>query len=555
MDAQPFLLALVVVIATALTVVGVLMLMSALERRGRRASGVEGLGGNRIDAVFLFEEGALIDANERGETLLSTLRAAGPDKPPWQALHHYLRTAFPELDRQLAQLQERGVLTLRAGDGSGLELRAEWLMGTIRLTIVDAEADEAGVLIDRLSLRAMDEEMGILRRVCDHVPVLAWREDAEGRVVWANDAYLRRCSGLTTGGEAETAVAWPLPALFPSAPAGSAQRVALSAGQPQGQESWFDLSRHADGTGQLVFAVSADGAHRAEQARREFVQTLSKTFATLPIGLAVFDRTRRLQLFNPALAELTGLEPEFLTSRPGLAGFLNRLREKRVLPEPRDYTNWSRRLLDIEKGVETNEFEETWHLPKGQTYRVSASPHPDGAMAFLIEDITSEVHMSRNIRAELETCRSALDGLPTAVALFSADGHLMQTNAAFSRLWSFEGEDAIIGVSLAEALSNWRDSSADKALWDRIAALSHQGRSRERLSGMMELADGEVLAVTAYGNSNGTLMITFDMTDANADHTVVAPRHPADGQGAAVIDPHSAGFSTRFRTARARRRE
>ncbi len=551
MDAQPFLLALVVVIATALTVVGVMMLMSALERRGRRASGVEGLGGNRIDAVFLFEDGALVDANERGETLLSTLRAAGPEKPPWLALHHYLRTAFPDLDRQLARLQERGRLTLQAGDSSGLELRAEWLMGTIRLTIVDAEADEAGVLIDRLSLRAMDEEMGILRRVCDHVPALAWREDAEGRVVWANDAYLRRCSGLTTGAEAEPPVAWPLPALFPAGPAGSAQRIALSAGQPHGQESWFDVSRHADGSGQLVFAVSADGAHRAEQARREFVQTLSKTFATLPIGLAVFDRTRRLQLFNPALAELTGLEPEFLTSRPGLAGFLNRLREKRVLPEPRDYANWSRRLLDIEKDVETSEFEETWHLPKGQTYRVSASPHPDGAMAFLIEDITSEVHMSRNIRAELETCRSALDGLPTAVALFSADGHLMQTNAAFSRLWSFEGEDAITGVSLAEALSNWRDAALDKTLWDRIAALSHEARSGERVSGMMELSDGEVLAVTACGNGNGTLMITFDTTDPVVQTDPAPPRCPPGRRGATVMDPQDEPFSSRFSTAQA----
>ena len=108
MEAQPVMLGLVVVIATALTVVGVLMLMSALERRGRRAPGIDGLGGNRIDAVFLFEDGTLVDANERAETLLSTLRAAGPEKPPWQALRHHLQAAFPDLERQLARLPERG---------------------------------------------------------------------------------------------------------------------------------------------------------------------------------------------------------------------------------------------------------------------------------------------------------------------------------------------------------------------------------------------------------------------------------------------------------------
>lgn len=512
MISEPIIFSLVLVSATAMTVTGVLMLVTALEKRAITTDSSEKLGSNRIDAVFLFEHGALVDANERGEALLRALRGDGPEKSPWISLHHYLQASFPELERQLATLEQQHNLILQASDQSGLELRAEWLSGPVRLTIADTEAEEGAVLIDRLSLRAMDEEMGILRRVCEHAPVLAWREDAAGKVIWANNAYLRRCSGLDFVAGAEAPVGWPLPSLFPTAPPETSQRMALPSQVPGGQEHCFDVTRHADGNGQLVFAVPADNAHRAEQSRREFVQTFSKTFATLPIGLAVFDRTRRLQLFNPALADLTGLEPEFLASRPGLAGFLNRLREKRVLPEPRDYERWSRRLLDIEKELETNEFEESWLLPDGQTYRVSASPHPDGAMAFLIEDITSEIHMSRNIRAELETCQAALDAVETAIALFSAEGDLLRTNAAFSRLWSFEGENALSGVSLQVALANWRDASENKDLWDRIAVLNTRGHPPTRIAGKMALADGEVLEVSACGTRNGMLMIAFDLT-------------------------------------------
>jgi PAS domain-containing protein len=50
---------------------------------------------------------------------------------------------------------------------------------------------------------------------------------------------------------------------------------------------------------------------RAQQAQKNFVQTLTKTFATLSIGLAIFDRNRQLMLFNPALIDLTALPPIF----------------------------------------------------------------------------------------------------------------------------------------------------------------------------------------------------------------------------------------------------
>src|SRR5690606_35316347 len=111
-----------------------------------------------------------------------------------------------------------------------------------------------------------------------------------------------------------------------------------------GAVSWYDCHSHQVGDQTMMFALPADAAVRAERSLREFVQTLTKTFADLPIGLAIFDRQRHLQLFNPALIDLTNLPTGFLTARPTLFDLLDKLRELRMVPEPKDFRSWRQRM-------------------------------------------------------------------------------------------------------------------------------------------------------------------------------------------------------------------
>lgn len=513
------LLALVTTLTSAFTVAGVLLLARAL-RSGELIpppAPDASLGANRLDAVFLFDDRVLIDANDRAVSLLSTLSGGGAPGPalPWDRLMQHLSGPFPGLAGQLLSLAQAGRLDIPASDGSGLALTAEWLGDAARLTLVDSADDSGSVLVDRMSWRAQDEELSLLRRMMDASPAPAWRENAAAEVVWANAAYLRVLAGQDT---ALTGLGWPLPAVFAATPPDTVQRLCIRSPARGGRESWFDVSRSAEPAGWLCFATPADEAQRAERTKRDFVQTLTKTFATLPIGLAVFDRTRRLQLFNPALTDLTGLEPEFLLSRPGIEGFLNRMRDKRVLPEPRDWHLWSRRLLEVETG-DGAEFEETWALAGGQTFRVSARPHPDGALAFLIEDISAETHMSRNFRAELTATRAALDLLTTALAVFGSNGQLVLTNAAFSNLWLLEGAESLAGITLAEAVSNWREVGGADALWDNVLTVARSGGTA---SGRMVLEDGEVLSLQAHRGAGGQVLIAFE-TEQPAPETADAP--------------------------------
>lgn len=511
--ALPFVLA----VASVLSVLAALLIAAALDRR-RCAPGGGGTG--QSGAVFLVGDGSVLDSNDAGLSLLATLAGqdraqAGAADPAaalpgpaasWMRLQRHLAARFPGLAERLADPGGES-WQIAAQDGSGLVLDGTVCGGTLRLVLRDgaaAGADDADaeVRIDQLSWRALNDELDALRRASDLAPVPSWRETPDGRIVWANGAYLRL---LAECGQSDP-LGWPFPALFSADRTGGRQGLTIGA---SGRQRWFDLAVVEDGGARLVFALPADEAQKAERARRDFVQTLSRTFATLPVGLAVFDRARRLQLFNPALADLTGLEPEFLASRPGLEGVLNRMRDKHVMPEPRDYRAWTRRLLDVEAVVTGAGFEEIWALPDGRSFRVSAAPHPDGALAILIEDVTSDIRLKRSYRAEVDTGRAALDLVEDAVAVFGPGGDLVLTNAAFDRTWQLEGADSLAGVSLAEAVANWRLAGGEPELWDRIVALAGPAPAAPEVRGRMRLEDGEVLAIRARRSPGGGVILAF----------------------------------------------
>jgi hypothetical protein len=87
-------------------------------------------------------------------------------------------------------------------------------------------------------------------------------------------------------------------------------------------------------------------------------------------------------LFNPALIDLTALPADFLSARPNLLSFFDRLRDHRMMPEPKNYGSWRHQMADLVAAAADGRYQETWSLPSGAVYSVSGQPHPDGAVAF-----------------------------------------------------------------------------------------------------------------------------------------------------------------------------
>lgn len=479
-----------------------MMLLTLLLQRRKGATLASSV---RNDAVFLFDDDYLVDASDAGRALLrGASRLPGMDgAAPWKLLEGFVAPRFPGFAAQMARLASDGPIELASSSGGNLKLRAEWVAGLARITVLDASGEGARIVLDHFSHAAREEELAMMRETMNTAPVLIWRQSVDGALTWANRTYLE------TAGRA--ALNWPLPVLFPLLGADDAGTVRRMQITPEGGDGphWFDCHVRLQQGGILAFALPADTAAAAEQARRSFIQTLTKTFADLPVGLAIFGRDRRLQVFNPALTDLTTLGADFLSAQPPLEAFLDQLRERRVLPEPRDYRNWRKQILKLEKDAATGQYQDTWCLPGGETYRVTGRPHPDGALALLIEDISDETSLSRRFRAEIETGRAVIDAMAEAVAVFSPSGTLLMTNTAYARLWGSDPAGSATEHGLKQVLAVWREMTLPNPLWDDITGFVTHTGAREPWRGPVYMRDGQMLTVSARPVNGGNTLVSF----------------------------------------------
>ena len=140
---------------------------------------------------------------------------------------------------------------------------------------------------------------------------------------------------------------------------------------------------------------------------------MSKTFAQLSTGLPIFDRKRTLIHFNPALLDITGLDFEALSLKPDLASFLDTLRTKGFLPEPKDYGDWRDRLARLESAAKKGSYRDIWEPRDGVTYRVTENPIRTGPSLFCLKTsapkpptpakpaLSSAFWKTRSIRSQL----------------------------------------------------------------------------------------------------------------------------------------------------------
>jgi hypothetical protein len=468
--------------------------------------------------VFLFDGEHLVDSTPSAKTLLATSHALGG---PWVKVLAYLSPYFPNIESQLQRLAVEGGLTLAStpGMGSPMILHAEMRGGLTRMMLVDPESDTDHPAQDLMALRAMTDELDVLRDTVSKAPILIWRERANGDVTWANGAYLLRVGDV---GEAGQDLSWPLPRLFDRTAStqgitGQRQKLTLSAGR----SAWYDLNMVGEGDARLIFALPADAAVQAETGLRDFMQTLTKTFAHLHVGLAIFDHQRQLQLFNPALLDLTGLPVDFLSMRPSLLSVLDAMRDRKMIPEPKDYRGWRRQMIDMEKAAASGLYEETWSLPGGQTYRVIGRPHPNGAIALMIEDISGEMLRTRRYRADLELGQSVIDQVDEAIAVFSESGQLVMSNAAYAGVWGADPSTSLDDASLRTLCAQWRGQSAPNPVWNAVEDFAANQGDRAPWRAEARLSDGRLIDCRFAPLTGGATLTAFRVRDVAATAKVL----------------------------------
>lgn len=430
-------------------------------------------------------------------------------------------TAWESLEEALADLIDGISDALNGLRKDGRAFRLNGTMGKDRMTVIgvrDGEllritvsaADRAQdtVRVDQSTLDSLTRDMANLRAAAETAPALSWCQDEQGQIIWANAAYRQRLAEQ----KGETAAnAWPIGRIFPdeaTVKAGSLRRKITN--DDQTTSFWFELTISEPVSGnRYIHATPLDKVVRAEDNLRNFIQTLTKTFAHLPTGLAIFDRDRQLALFNPALINLTDLDGAWLSQRPKLAVFFDHLRERQRLPEPKDYKSWRDSLTKLERTEGTGTYEETWSLASGQTFRVTGRPHADGAVALLIEDISAEISVTRRFRAELEMFQSVFDSSDEAIVVFTPAGQLTLSNARYSEMWEHDPRFSLTEVSAADAIALWKENSAPSPVWGELRDFVGSLSKRAEWFDTIILRDGRMLHIRVSPIAGGMTLVGF----------------------------------------------
>ncbi len=485
-------------------------------RRSPARADSDMLGGRCArDPVFLFDGHEMIGISTKAQAYVD------PDDEgfDWTALHKKLTGRFPGFPDSQDEIQASRKLVVPAGDESDPgEAVCEWIDGITRVHLRGLKIRETPETPDSRSLEMLHIAM-------QQAPYPVWHTDTKGTVCWCNAAYRTLCN-KTLGNIPDT-----IPTLFPpmvDQPRKGKKSRSSIAVHGSDKRLWFDVSAVRHEAGYMCYAMDINAVVDAEIAQRNFVQTLAKTFAQLPIGLAIFDRNRQLALFNPALIDLTALAADFLSARPNLLSFFDRLRDNQMMPEPKNYDSWRQQMADLVEAAADGRYQETWSLPSGSVYSVSGRPHPDGAIAFLIEDITAEITLTRRFRSDLEMDQAILDRLDDAIAVFSQSGGLTFSNAAYRRMFSVDPDKSFAQMSILDATRTWQDHCQATPVLGEIRDFVASREGRADWQAQFLLKSGEAVDCSVFPILNGATMVSFNRVNPGVPPIAVAtPLEPA----------------------------
>ncbi|MEM7439865.1 MAG: PAS-domain containing protein [Pseudomonadota bacterium] len=335
--------------------------------------------------------------------------------------------------------------------------------------------------------------------VLDRAPFPVWVED-DGKVVWSN-----RETQTAFGSDGFKGIA----GLDQKSPSRASDIRVVEVAQTDGSKDHYSLLPQVADNQTVVYAMDAGPLMETEAELERFLQTLTITFAHIPIGLAVFDKKRDLTLFNPALSDLLDIAPNWLAGRPSLGAFLDRLRNNGSLPEPKDYTSLKEEFARLESGAFDGRYEVEWTLPNGRLYRVTGRPHAAGGAALLFDDITQFATVENHYRAELQQAHDTLECLTSAVAIFDSAGELSFANDAFEMMWDCTLGHSVTPVSVTELTRVLQKQARPDPAFGELRDFVLDLQNRSEWSADLVMLTGETVTMHVSPIGGGRVVCEF----------------------------------------------
>jgi signal transduction histidine kinase len=465
-------------------------------------------------ALLAVEDGrALLASGE--ESLAICAEALGLADADPQGVVNALMRADPDHARRLRALFERG-------EACAFEVQGPPKAGISGLVAVEGRAAGAMAWL-RLSTAAGDDA-GLptaprFAALLNARQTPAWIAAADGSPVWVNAAWLKAVDAASLDEAAARGAAFDrsADALASEAANLGQRRDAVRWATVAGKRRAFHVTAQPlEGGGVGVWTEDVSEQEDLRELLKRNVEAHDETLNHIAEAVAVFDKGKKLMFHNTAFAELWGLEPAWLAEQPSHSEVLDRLRQRRRLPETADYGKWKAGELGRYEQLAGGP-DEMWSLPDGRTLKVVRQPHPMGGLLLLYSDITDELKLTSQYNALIQVQQATLDKLSDAVTVFGSDGRLRLHNEAFARFWNVSPDQVEAAGDFEGVVELCIPKLHDRSFWaelkGRVADPDPQARAPT--TGEVKTSDSRIVVYQSRPLPDGATLIAFtDVTDA-----------------------------------------
>lgn len=423
------------------------------------------------------------------------------------------KNAAARLNQSVADLHREGlsfdiILPLHGGDDRIIQAVGQRVLNDDGAPLVDLLwmrlANEAVIENGPLAqqLKAVTHERNRLYAILDTLPLPVWLRDSGGHMIYRNAA----------SPEQDYSIALAQRAM--EAGREVRERFRFPYG---GDHKTFEVSEIPLPAGEGLVGLGEDisSAELMIDHARRGEKMLHGALNHLVTAIAIFGGDTRLSFYNRAYASLWGLAPDWLDTRPSYGEVLDRLRERRRLPEHANFKAYRQaqlaQFVELETPVRTS-----LHLPDNSTVRSIISPHPVSGLIMTFEDVTDTLALESSHKALAAVQRETLDNLFEGIIVFGPDGKVRLFNPAYADIWAFSNDflDQSPHVSaILEATKSFYDGAENwQTMREQMAA---RFMKREPSTHRMIRSDGTILEYACVPLPDGGSLVSYlDVTDS-----------------------------------------
>jgi signal transduction histidine kinase len=411
---------------------------------------------------------------------------------------------------------------------------------------------------DAMAARSrVEQEYRRLRSIVDALPVPVWRRGPDLKLLDCNRAYgaavdtsatkaLAEQREIAAGVVAENGRALASRARDTQLTQSESHHIVIAGSRRLMEFTEAPLERSEDLVG---YARDFTDVENIQSELARHIAAHADVLENVAVAIAIYGPDNRLTFFNTAFATLWRLEEDWLVTEPTLDEVLERLRERRRLPEYADFRAFKRQQLAMFTSLIEPQ-EELLHLPDERTLRLVVSPHPFGGLTFVYEDVTDKLALERSYNTLIEVQRETLDNLYEAIAVFGSDGRLKLSNPSYAEVWQLASADLVGEPHVSEIIEKQRAFFDDGGDWGElkrriIARLTAHLAENERL----QRRDGSVLQAATVPLPDGNILLSYlDVTDSIRVENALRERNEALETAARLKSEFIANVSYELRT-------